>query len=74
MKQCSFKHVKYFFYNFFRERNVQEHLKKVYGTLSIAMIAAGVGAYVHLFTGLMRVGILFLGTFDDGLYPFGKAH
>lgn len=40
------------------ERNVQEHLKKVYGTLSIAMIAAGVGAYVHLFTGLMRHSFL----------------
>ena len=40
---------------FYRERSVQTHLKKVYGTLSISMVAAGVGAYVHLFTGLMKV-------------------
>ena len=40
---------------YYRERSVQTHLKKVYGTLSISMVAAGVGAYVHLFTGLMKV-------------------
>ena len=40
---------------FYRERSVQTHLKKVYGTLSISMVAAGVGAYVHLFTSLMKV-------------------
>ena len=40
------------------ERSVQTHLKKVYGTLSISMVAAGVGAYVHLFTGLMKAGLM----------------
>lgn len=40
------------------EGHVQKHLKKVYGTLSISMMAAGVGAYVHLFTGLMKAGLL----------------
>lgn len=40
------------------ERGVQSHLKKVYGTLSISMLSAAVGAYVHLFTGMMRAGFL----------------
>lgn len=38
--------------------NVQAHLKKVYGSLSIAMVAATAGAYVHLFTNLMQAGFL----------------
>ena len=34
---------------------MQKHLKKVYGTLSISMLAATAGAYVHLFTNLLSV-------------------
>uniref|UniRef100_A0A194AM79 Putative bax inhibitor-1 protein n=1 Tax=Pinctada fucata TaxID=50426 RepID=A0A194AM79_PINFU len=40
------------------EPYVQSHLKKVYGALSISMLTAAVGAYVHLFTGLMKAGLL----------------
>ena len=36
---------------------MQKHLKKVYGTLSISMLAASAGAYVHLFTGILSVSI-----------------
>lgn len=40
------------------ETRVQKHLKKVYGTLSISMLAAAAGAYVHLFTNLLSFGLL----------------
>ncbi|KAL4217340.1 Bax inhibitor 1 [Mactra antiquata] len=40
------------------ETRVQKHLKKVYGTLSISMLTATAGAYVHLFTQIMSVGLL----------------
>ncbi|XP_045177822.1 bax inhibitor 1-like [Mercenaria mercenaria] len=40
------------------ETRVQKHLKKVYGTLSISMLAAAAGAYVHLFTGIISAGLL----------------
>lgn len=40
------------------ETRVQKHLKKVYGTLSVSMLAAAAGAYVHLFTGIVSAGIL----------------
>ncbi|WAR10174.1 BI1-like protein [Mya arenaria] len=31
------------------ERGVQEHLKRVYGTLAISMLSAAAGAYVHVY-------------------------
>ncbi|CAG5115849.1 unnamed protein product [Candidula unifasciata] len=34
------------------EPNVQSHLKNVYGTLSVGMLSAALGAYVHFWTGL----------------------
>ncbi|XP_041374023.1 bax inhibitor 1-like [Gigantopelta aegis] len=37
---------------------VKQHLKNVYSTLSIGMLTACVGAYVHLFTGIMQAGLL----------------
>ncbi|XP_046377634.1 probable Bax inhibitor 1 [Haliotis cracherodii] len=40
------------------EGYVQTHLKNVYSSLAIGMISAAVGAYVHLFTGLMQAGLM----------------
>jgi len=40
------------------ERPVQQHLKNVYATLGIGMLAAAAGAYVHLFTNIMQAGFL----------------
>eukprot|EP00058_Branchiostoma_floridae_P019764 XP_002605254.1 hypothetical protein BRAFLDRAFT_126592 [Branchiostoma floridae] len=40
------------------EKPVKEHLKKVYSSLAIAMLAAAAGAYVHLMTGFIQGGFL----------------
>jgi len=45
------------------EKPVQKHLKKVYTTLSIALVLAAAGAYVHLFTNILQAGFLsFIGS------------
>ena len=41
-----------------REPPVKAHLKQVYGTMSLALLAAGLGAYVHLYTALLSGGLL----------------
>ena len=38
-----------------REPQVQTHLKKVYSTLAMSVLSAGVGGYVHLYTSLSNV-------------------
>ncbi|XP_028654447.1 probable Bax inhibitor 1 [Erpetoichthys calabaricus] len=44
-------------------RSTQQHLKNVYSSLTICMLVAGVGAYVHVFTRLLQGGLLsFLGS------------
>lgn len=40
------------------EAPVKKHVKKVYSTLAIAMLAATAGAYIHMFTNLMQAGLL----------------
>lgn len=45
------------------EKRVQEHLKKVYASLAISMIAATAGAYVRLFHSFFRSDFTFLITF-----------
>lgn len=40
------------------EKHVQEHLKRVYSCLAIAMLTAAVGGYVHLFTHFMQASLL----------------
>jgi len=40
------------------EPPVKSHLKQVYGTMSLALLAAALGAYVHLFTNLLSGGLL----------------
>ncbi|XP_071943395.1 probable Bax inhibitor 1 [Antedon mediterranea] len=40
------------------EKSTQAHLRKVYTCLAIAMFAAAAGAYVHLFTGIWKGGML----------------
>ncbi|VDN03506.1 unnamed protein product [Thelazia callipaeda] len=39
---------------FFTEKDVQEHLRCVYGTLALGLIAATIGAWLHLFTDFLR--------------------
>ena len=39
------------------EKPVQRHLKNVYSCLSICMLAAAAGGYVHLFTNLMQASV-----------------
>lgn len=53
------------------EPNVRTHLKAVYGTMSLGLIAASVGAYIHLYTMLLSGGLIsFLGVlgFTMALY------
>lgn len=52
------------------EKRVQDHLKKVYASLAISMIAATAGAYVRLFHSFFRSDFTFLITFGliMGLY------
>lgn len=38
----------------FREKDVQEHLRAVYGTLALGLMAATVGAVLHLFVDFLR--------------------
>lgn len=38
----------------FSEKDVREHLRSVYGTLAIGLVAATVGASFHLFTDILR--------------------
>lgn len=45
------------------EKQVQEHLKKVYASLAISMIAATAGAYVRLVHSMFRSDFMFLITF-----------
>ncbi|CAK9814863.1 Probable Bax inhibitor 1 [Anthophora plagiata] len=46
------------------ESPVRQHLKNVYGCLSMATVSAAAGAYVHLFTELLQANLLTtLGTF-----------
>jgi len=40
------------------EKNVKEHLKNVYGTLAIGLVAAAAGAYVHVFTNILKGNLL----------------
>lgn len=42
------------------EKPVQRHLKSVYSTLSIGLLAAAAGAYIHIFTNLVQAGFLSL--------------
>jgi len=42
------------------EKPVQKHLKKVYTSLAISLLAATVGAYIHLFTNILQAGWLTL--------------
>ncbi|XP_033629403.1 probable Bax inhibitor 1 [Asterias rubens] len=39
-------------------KTTRTHLKNVYSCLAICMLAAAVGAYVHLFTGILEAGFL----------------
>ncbi|KAL3855766.1 hypothetical protein ACJMK2_014973 [Sinanodonta woodiana] len=40
------------------DTRVQNHLKRVYGSLAVSMFAATAGTYVHLFTNLMQAGFI----------------
>jgi FtsH-binding integral membrane protein len=49
------------------EKPVKDHLRNVYGTMGIALLACALGGYVHLFTSILSAG--FLSTFG----AFGLA-
>ncbi|KHJ87975.1 hypothetical protein OESDEN_12237 [Oesophagostomum dentatum] len=40
------------------EKNVQEHLRNVYATVAVGVLAAATGAAIHLFTNLLRANFL----------------
>ena len=42
------------------EAPVRSHLKNVYATLTLAVMAAATGAYVHMFTDLLQGGGILL--------------
>merc|ERR1711915_720557 len=47
--------------------NVRSHLKNVYATLTMSVMAASAGAYVHLFTTLLQGGGLMFSLLGAGL-------
>ena len=52
---------------FSREAPVRSHLKNVYACLTMSVLSAAAGAYVHLFTDLLRGGGLIMGLVSFGL-------
>jgi len=40
------------------EKPVKQHLKNVYGTMGLALLACAVGGYVHVFTSILSAGLL----------------
>ncbi|PSN29679.1 hypothetical protein C0J52_27830 [Blattella germanica] len=40
------------------EEPVRQHLKNVYACLTMSTVAAGVGAYIHMYTQLLSAGLL----------------
>lgn len=42
----------------FSEKPVRTHLINVYACLTLSMVAAAVGAYVHVFTSFLSAGLL----------------
>merc|ERR1712117_164549 len=58
------------FFNTFNtklEAPVRSHLKNVYACLTMSVLSAAAGAYVHLFTDLLRGGGLIMGLVSLGL-------
>jgi len=58
------------FFNTFNtklEAPVRSHLKNVYSCLTMSVLSAAAGAYVHLFTDLLRGGGLIMGLVSFGL-------
>jgi FtsH-binding integral membrane protein len=49
------------------EAPVRSHLKNVYATLTMSVLAASVGAYVHLFTDLLQGGGIMFSLLGAGL-------
>jgi len=49
------------------EAPVRSHLKNVYATLTLAVLAAATGAYVHMFTDLLQGGGILLSLVGLGL-------
>ena len=50
-----------------REPHIRTHLKSVYACLSMSILSAAAGAYIHLFTDLLRGGGLLFGLASLGL-------
>ena len=56
-----------FLFLYFSEPRVRTHLKNVYATLTMAIMASATGAYVHLFTDLLRGGGILFSLLGAGL-------
>lgn len=50
--------IKYLILLLFSEKPVRTHLVNVYACLTLSMVAAAVGAYVHMYTNFLSAGIL----------------
>ena len=53
------------------EAPVRNHLKNVYATLTMSIMAASAGAYVHLFTDILKVYWHFY--WPSNIYPAGAC-
>lgn len=50
--------INYDFLCCFREAPVRQHLKNVYGCVSLSALTAAAGTYVHIYTELLQGGLL----------------
>lgn len=58
------------------EKSVQVHLRRVYSALAMSLIAATAGAYVHLFTNILRASwfLTFFGSLGMLILVYSTPH
>lgn len=68
-RSCPIPHDEYNCFVFFicRDVSTKKHLKNVYGALSVSMMAAGIGAGFHLYSGINLVNITFTFVITAGI-------
>lgn len=42
-------------YSYFREKPVKDHLRNVYGAMSLALLSCALGSYIHMTTAAIGV-------------------
>jgi len=66
-------HYKTICLSFSREPAVKTHLKNVYSTVAMALLAAALGGYVHVYTSILSGGLMStLGTLGFGIALFAS--